>query len=104
MQNLVATLEDGIGGDIRLLVHGRVDSRRAPDFHRAVSEASARPNVDLTLDLRHAEFIGIAAFQIILSLREALRASGRRLRFEHVSEDVASVAKLCGLHEALSDL
>lgn len=104
MQNVVATLEDDNGGCVRLQLHGRIDSRRSPEFYQVATEAVATPNANVILDLADTPFIGIAGFQIILSLRAALHASGRHLKFENVTEDIAAIAKLCGLNEALDDL
>jgi anti-anti-sigma factor len=84
-----------------LQLSGVVDIFDASALHAAAREVVASNTTGVVVTLGDVEAVDTAATQVLLALKRALAADGRRLRLEAVPEPVRELWRLAGLDAEL---
>lgn len=87
-------------GDHALDVARMLDIYTASDLLAAVRLALENPG-DLMIDLGNASSMHSAALQVLVAVVRAARAGDRSVRFEGISEEMATLWRLAGLNAVL---
>jgi len=91
---------NALDGDRALAVERMLDIYTASDLLAAVRLALEVPG-DLTIDLGNANSMHSAALQVLVAVVRAARAGDRSVRFECISEEMATLWRLAGLNAVL---
>ena len=82
----------------RLILTGHVSLDRAVELHGAASKA-AKAGRDVVLDWSQAEHLSAAALQVLLALRAALAARGRKLLVNETPAPLLRALEVAGAAE-----
>jgi anti-anti-sigma factor len=90
------------GGGWFVAVEGELDRTSLMRFELAVGVVESEPG-DVTFDLSGLVFVDSSGMRSILLIGRHLRAAGRTVRFDPVSQHVQRVASIAGLAGFLAD-
>ncbi|MFS4094321.1 STAS domain-containing protein [Streptomyces sp. AF1A] len=86
-----------LDGPTVLPLHGEIDLLTAPALVERLDALTARPNLDLVLDLRTVAFIDCAGLAILCRTRNRVLARRGRLRLVTESADFLRMLRAAGL-------
>ncbi|MFN0092730.1 MAG: STAS domain-containing protein [Acidimicrobiales bacterium] len=81
---------------------GEMDSHTAGAFAEAMSELTARPGVDVTIDASKLSFVDSSAITELLKAQRAVSAGGGMFRMIGVGSAVRRVIEITGLLDELN--
>jgi anti-anti-sigma factor len=85
-------------GDVRqALVEGKIDSRIAPEFEKALDEAISGEPKHLIVNLEGVDYLSSAGLRSILRIAKRLEQNARKLAFVGARELVAEVIRISGV-------
>ena len=83
-----------------LVLCGTIDVTLAKELHKTACQLAERGQ-DTAVGCKSIEYIDLSALQILLALKEELKARGKNLTFQEVPEVVVEQCKLAALSTTL---